>query len=39
LDFPEQVPRVDFSRSFVVAAALACLLLLLYRLMLRRSWA
>jgi mxaC protein len=39
LDFPEQVPRVDFSRSFIVAAALACLLLLLYRLMLRRSWA
>jgi mxaC protein len=38
LDFPERVPRVDFSRSFVGAAALACFLLLLYRLMLRRSW-
>jgi mxaC protein len=39
LDFVEQVPRQDYSRHFVAAAALACLLLLAYRSLLLRSWA
>jgi mxaC protein len=39
LDFFEQVPRRDFSRKCIAAAALACLLLLIYRTMLLRSWA
>jgi mxaC protein len=39
LDFVEQVPRIDFSRSFAALAAFACLLLLGYRMMLQRSWA
>jgi mxaC protein len=38
LDFFEQVPRLDFSRHCIAAAALACLLLLLYRSTLLRSW-
>ncbi len=38
LDFFEQIPRKDFSRRFIAAGALACLLLLLYRLRLLRSW-
>ena len=38
LDFAERVPRRDFSRTFVAAAALCCLLLLTYRSMQLRSW-
>jgi mxaC protein len=38
LDFLEQVPRVDLTRSFAALAAFACALLLLYRMMLQRSW-
>jgi mxaC protein len=38
LDFPEQVPRRDYSRMFVAAAAVLCLLLLVYRSMQLRSW-
>lgn len=38
LDFFEQVPRLDFSRHCIAAAALACLMLLFYRSMLLRSW-
>ena len=39
LDFLERIPRQDYSRHFVAAAALACLLLLAYRSALLRSWA
>jgi mxaC protein len=39
LDFVERIPRKDYSRYFVAAAALACLLLLAYRSVLLRSWA
>ena len=38
LDFVERIPRKDYSRYFVAAAALACLLLLAYRSVLLRSW-
>jgi mxaC protein len=38
LDFFEQIPRQDYSRRFIAAGAFACLMLLLYRLMLLRSW-
>ena len=39
LDFLEQVPRQDFSRRFIVAAALGCVLLLVGRSLSIRSWA
>jgi len=39
LDYVERIPRKDYSRHFVVAAALACLMLLAYRSVLLRSWA
>lgn len=38
LDYFEQIPRQDYSRSFLAAAAFSCALLLLYRSMLLRSW-
>jgi mxaC protein len=38
LDFVERIPREDYSRHFVAAAALACLMLLAYRFVLLRSW-
>jgi mxaC protein len=38
LDFIEQFPRADYSRNFVVVAALACALLLMGRALLLRSW-
>lgn len=38
LDFYERIPREDHSRWFLLAAALACALLLLFRLLLLRSW-
>jgi mxaC protein len=38
LDFVEQFPRADYSRNFVVIAALACALLLIGRVLLLRSW-
>jgi mxaC protein len=38
LEFVEQVPRVDLTRGFAVFAGFACLLLLLHRLTLQRSW-
>jgi mxaC protein len=38
LDFFERIPREDYSRAFFIAAALACVLLLAYRLLLLRSW-
>ena len=38
LDFLEQIPRKDYSRRFIAAGALACLMLLLYRIVLLRSW-
>jgi hypothetical protein len=34
----EQVPRVDLTRGFAAFAGFACLLLLLHRLTLQRSW-
>ena len=39
LDFLEQVPRRDYSRHCLAAAALCCLLLLIYRSAQLRSWA
>jgi mxaC protein len=39
LDFPEQVPRQDYSRHCLMLAALCCLLLLVHRSMQLRSWA
>ena len=38
LDFVERIPRQDYSRHFVAAAALACLMLLAYRAVVLRSW-
>jgi mxaC protein len=38
LDFVERIPRQDYSRHFVAAAAFACLMLLAYRSLLLRSW-
>lgn len=38
LDFLEQVPRQDYSRYFIGVAAFSCLMLLLYRSLLLRSW-
>ncbi len=39
LDYVEQFPRADYSRSFIMLAALACLLLIAGRLLSLRSWA
>jgi mxaC protein len=39
LDFYEQVPRQDYGRRFIGAAALCCLLLLAGRTFTLRSWA
>jgi mxaC protein len=39
LDFVEQVPRLDFTRPVAAFAVFACLLLLAYRMVLKRSWA
>jgi len=38
LDFLEQIPRQDFSRRFIAAAAICCLLLLSGRSFAMRSW-
>lgn len=38
LDFFERIPRQDFSRAFIALAAFACLLLLVYRSVMLRSW-
>jgi mxaC protein len=38
LDFVERIPREDYSRYLVAAAAFACLMLLAYRSMLLKSW-
>ncbi|MEP7245188.1 MAG: vWA domain-containing protein [Gammaproteobacteria bacterium] len=38
LEFMEQIPRQDYSRRFIAAGALACLMLLGYRGVLLRSW-
>ena len=38
LDFLEAVPRQDFSRRFIAAAAICCLLLLMGRSLALRSW-
>ena len=38
LDFVERIPREDYSRHVVAAAALACLMLLAYRSVLLRGW-
>ncbi len=38
LDFLEQIPRRDYSRHCLAAAALCCLLLLIYRSAQLRSW-
>jgi mxaC protein len=38
LDFLEQIPRQDYSRHCLAAAALCCLSLLIYRAMQLRSW-
>jgi mxaC protein len=39
LDYLEQVPRKQYSRYFLAAAAVCCLVLLVYRSMQLRSWA
>ena len=39
LDFLEQIPRRDYSRHCAAAAALFCLMLLVYRSLQLRSWA
>ena len=39
LDFLEQIPRQDYSRHCVAAAAFFCLMLLIYRSLQLRSWA
>lgn len=38
LDYVEQFPRADYSRSFIFVAVLACLLLLVQRAFSIRSW-
>ena len=38
IDFLEQIPRRDFSRYFLAAAAFFCLALLVYRSLQLRSW-
>jgi mxaC protein len=38
LDFAEQIPRQDYGRYFIGVAAVCCLLLLVYRSLLLRSW-
>jgi mxaC protein len=38
IDFLEQIPRRDYSRYFLSAAALFCAVLLVYRSMQLRSW-
>lgn len=38
LDYYEQIPRQNYSRHFIAVAAFACLMLLLYRSLLLRSW-
>lgn len=38
LDFPEQVPRQDYGRHCIAAAALACLMLLAIRSLQLRTW-
>jgi mxaC protein len=38
LDYVEQFPRADYSRSFIMVALLACGLLLMERLLAIRSW-
>jgi mxaC protein len=38
LAFFERIPREDYSRRFLTAGALACVMLLFYRLILLRSW-
>jgi mxaC protein len=38
LDFVEQIPRQDYSRHCIAVAAFSCLMLLLYRSMMLRSW-
>jgi mxaC protein len=38
IDFAEEIARQDYSRYFLAAAALSCLLLLLYRAVQLRSW-
>ncbi len=39
LDYMEQFPRADYSRNFVMLAALACVLLIAGRMLSLRSWA
>ncbi len=39
LDYPEQVPRLDYSRHCLALAALCCLLLVAIRSLQLRSWA
>lgn len=38
LDYLEQLPRADFSRTFIALAALACAMLLVGRALLVRRW-
>ncbi|HEY4369117.1 MAG TPA: vWA domain-containing protein [Steroidobacteraceae bacterium] len=38
LDFTELVPKLSYTRYFLGAAAFSCLMLLLYRALLLRSW-
>jgi mxaC protein len=38
LDYPEQIPRRDYSRYFMAAAALCCMMLLAIRSLQLRSW-
>lgn len=38
LDYYERIPREDYSKHFLLAATLACAMLLAFRLMLLRSW-
>jgi mxaC protein len=38
LDFEEELPRRDLARWFIAAAATCCLLMLIYRSLLLRSW-
>jgi mxaC protein len=39
LDYLEQIPREDYSRYLLAFAAFCCLMLLLYRSVILRSWA
>jgi mxaC protein len=39
LDFVELIPRQDYSKHLLVAAAFSCLMLLIYRSVQLRSWA